>query len=82
MTDTPATFPDLHMPTIIPDTGVKRPKTYAEMIYLEKNNIGKAIHQKLRKKGLYEIDMHKIYNLDVVQTNKKLQEKTALETTF
>ena len=47
------------------------------MTYLEKNTIDKAIRQKLRNKGLYKIDMHKIYNLIVGQTNKQLQENVA-----
>ena len=60
------------MPTIIPDTGTKRPKTDGKMTYLKKNNIDKDIHQKLRKKDVYETDMHNIYNIIVGQTNKKL----------
>ena len=32
--ETPATFPDPDMPTVIPDTGVVSPKIYMEMIYL------------------------------------------------
>ena len=31
MTETQATFPEPEIPTIIPDTGVKRPKTDTEM---------------------------------------------------
>ena len=52
------------------------------MTYLEKNNIDEAIRKNLRKKDVYKSDMQKIYNLIVVQTNKKLQEKSALEATF
>ena len=44
------------------------------MTYIENNNIDKAIYQKLRKKDVYETDMHKIYNLIVGQKNKQLQE--------
>ena len=48
------------MPTIIPDTGTKRTKTYIEITYLKNNNIDEAIHQKLMKKDLYKTDMHNI----------------------
>ena len=47
------------MPTIT-YLDTKRPKTDAEMTYLEKKNIDKAIYQNLRKKDVYESDMHKI----------------------
>ena len=52
------------------------------MTYIENNNIDKAIYQKLRKKDVYETDMHKIYNLIVGQKNKQLQEKYSLDATF
>ena len=52
------------------------------MTYLNKNNIYESIHQNLRKKDVYESDMHKIYNLIIGQTNAKLKEKAALESTF
>ena len=45
------------------------------MNYLKKRNIDEAIRQNLRKKDLYESDMHKIYNTIVDQTNEQLQEK-------
>ena len=64
MTETTATFPDPEMP-IITDLGTERPKTYGEMTYLEKKNIDGAIHQKPRKKGVYQSDMHKIFNIIV-----------------
>ena len=67
------TFLGLEMPTIIPDTSAKRPKMHRKITYLEKNNIYKAIRKKLRKKDVYETDMHKIYNLIMGQTNKKSQ---------
>ena len=70
------------MPTIIPDTGTKRPKMDRTMTYLKKNNIDKDIHQKLRKKDVYETDMHNIYNIIVGQTNEKLQEKAEFDATF
>ena len=69
------------MPTIT-ELGTELPKTYGEMTYLEKKNINEAIRQKLRKKDVYESDMHKIYNLVVGQTNEQLQEKAASDTTF
>ena len=69
------------MPTIT-ELGTERPKTDEEMTYPEKKNIDEAIRQKLRKKDLYESDMHKIYNLIVVQTNEQLHEKAALDDTF
>ena len=34
MTNTPENFPDSEMPTIIPDMGVKRPETNAEITFL------------------------------------------------
>ena len=81
MTETAANFTDPEMPTIT-DLGIERPKTDGEMTYLEKNNIDEAIRQKLRKKDVYKSDMHKIYNLIVVQTNEQLQEKAASDDTF
>ena len=81
MTETAANFPNLEMPTIT-DLGIERPKTDGEMTYLKKKNIDKAIRQKLRKKDVYESDMHNIYNLIVGQTNEQLQEKAASDATF
>ena len=52
------------------------------MNYLYKKNINEAIHQKLRNKDVYESDMHKIYNLIVVQTHEQLQEKATPDATF
>ena len=72
ITKTPSTFTNQDMSTTIPDTGAKRPKTDRKMTYLKKNNIDKDIHQKLRKKDVYETDMHNIYNIIVGQTNEKL----------
>ena len=63
ITETPATFPDPVMPTVIPDTGDECPKTYADMTYLKKMNISEGIIHKLRKKDVNETYMHKIYNL-------------------
>ena len=60
------------MPTIIPETGTKRPKTDVDMTYLKKYSVDEAICQKLMKNDVYKTDMHKIYNLIVGQTNKKL----------
>ena len=45
------------------------------MAYNKNKNIGETSHQKLRKRDVYETDMHKIYNIIVGKTNKKLQEK-------
>ena len=70
------------MPTIIPDTGAKRPKTDRKMTYLKNNNIDENIHQKLRKKDVYQNDMHNIYNIIVGHTNEQLQENTASDATF
>ena len=81
MTETAATFPDPEMPTIT-DLGTERPKTDGEMTYLEKKNIDEAIRQNLRKKDVYESDMHKIYNLVGGQTDEQLQEKAASDATF
>ena len=52
------------------------------MTYLENKNIDDTIHQKLRKKDVFETDMKKIYNIIVVQTNMKLLEKEATDATF
>ena len=69
MNETPETFPDPDMLTIITDMGVKFPKMDAEMNYPKNNNIDEDIRQKLRKKDVYETDMHKIYNIIVGQKN-------------
>ena len=82
MAKTPSTSLDPEMQTIIPDTGVEHTKMDAEMAYLKKNNTGKAIRHKPRKKYVYETDMQNIYNIIVVQTNEQLQEKAELEATF
>ena len=82
MTETLANFPNPDMPTIIPDTCVKRPKTDADMTYLNNNNIDEAICQKISKKDLYETDMHKIYNIIVGQTNEQMHQKAASDATF
>ena len=74
MTETAANFPDPEMPTVT-ELGTERPKPDGEMTYLEKKNIDEAIRQKLKKKDVYESDMHKIYNLIMGQTNEQLQEK-------
>ena len=73
MTETPATFPEPEMPTIIPDMGIERLKIDMEMTYLKNNILDKAIRQTLRNKDFYESDIHKIYKLVAGQTNKKLQ---------
>ena len=73
MTDTPETFPDSEMPTIIADTGVKCPNTNIETTYHEKKNIDEATRQNFMKKYVYETNTHKIYNIIVGQTNKHLQ---------
>ena len=52
------------------------------MTYLKNNNTNEAIRKKLRKKDVYQSDMHKIYNLILVQINKQLQENAELESTF
>ena len=82
MTETPETLPELEMPTIIMDTDINHPNTDTEMAYLKKKTINDSIHHKLRKKNVYETDMHSIYNIIVVQTNKKLQENATLDATF
>ena len=69
MTETVSTFPYADMPTII-YLDTERPKTDWVMTYLENNNMDKAICQNLRKKGFYESDMNKIYNIIVGQTNE------------
>ena len=69
MTKTLVNFPDLEMTTIIPNTGIGRPKMDTDMIYLENKKIYKAIHKKTRNKDVYETDMYKIYNIIVGQKN-------------
>ena len=68
---TTETFSDPDMPTIISDTGVECPDTDADMNYLEKKNIDKAICQKSSNKDVYETVIHNIYNIIVGQTNNK-----------
>ena len=80
MTETAANFPDPEMTTIT-DLGIERPKIDGEMTYLEKNNIDESICQNLRKKDVYESDMHKIYNLILGRTNEQLQEKVVSDAT-
>ena len=53
MTETTATFPDPEMHDVT-YLGTKLPKKYADMTYLEKNNIDGAILQKLREKDVYK----------------------------
>ena len=77
MTKTPETFPDPEFPRITPDTGVQHPKMDSEMTYLKNNNIDDSIYQKLRKKYVYETDMHNIYKFILGQKNEQLQEKAA-----
>ena len=60
MNKTTLTFPNPWIPTTITDIGVQHPKTDVEMAYLEKKNTEEAIHQKLRKKDVYETDIHNI----------------------
>ena len=67
------------MSAIIPATGIKRPKVYTNITYPKKNNTDMAIHQKLRKKYVYETNIHKINNIIVDQTNAQLQEKVELD---
>ena len=81
MTETATNFPDPEMPTIT-ELGTERPKKDGEMTYLEKKNIDEDIRQNLRKKDVYESDMHKIYNLILGQTNEQLQEKASSDATF
>ena len=52
------------------------------MTYLDTNNIYESIRKKLRKKDVYESDMHKIYNLIVGQTNEQSKEKADSDATF
>ena len=61
------------MPKIIPDMGVERHKMDVQMTYLKNNSIDEAIHNKLRKKDVYETYMHKIYNLILGQKIEQLQ---------
>ena len=46
------------------------------------DGVNEAIRQKLRKKDVYESDMHNIYNLIVGQKNEQLQEKAASDATL
>ena len=81
MTETDANFPDPDIPTIS-YLGIEQPKIDSEITYLDKNNIDESIQKNLSKKDVYESDTHKIYNLILVQTHEKLQEKAALDATF
>ena len=64
------------------DTGAESPKTDVKMTYLKNKNIDEAIHQKLRKKNVYETVTQKICNFIVSQTNEKLHDKVASNATF
>ena len=68
MTETPSTLPNLEMNTI-PDSGIKRPKTDADITYLKNKNTNEFICQNISKKYVYYLYMHKIYNLIVCQKN-------------
>ena len=81
MTETEATFREPDVPTIT-DLGIELPQIYEEMNYLKKKNTDESISQNMRKKDVYESDMHKIYNLIVGQKNEQLQEKAASDTNF
>ena len=72
MTETAANLSDPDMPTVT-ELGTKRPKTDGVMTYVKKKNIDGVIRKKLRKKDVYESDMHKIYNLILGQNNEQLQ---------
>ena len=52
------------------------------MTYLKKKITDEATFQKLRKKDVYESEMHKIYNIIIGQTNEQLQEKAASDATL
>ena len=82
MTETPETFPNPDIPTIMTDTITEPPKIDVEMTYLENKNIDEAIRQKSSKKDVYETNMHKIYNLIMSQTNEQLQEQVESDATF
>ena len=47
-----ATLLDVEIPTIIPDTGVKCPKTDVDMTYPKNKSIDEAIHKKLNNKDI------------------------------
>ena len=82
MTNASATLPNPDMPTIIPDMGAEHPKRDVEIAHLKKNNIYKAIHQKLRNRDVYETGTHKIYNIILSQTNDQLQYKASSDSTL
>ena len=65
MNETLDTFPDPEIPTIIPDTGAKRPNMDVDMTYIKNKNIDEAIRQKLSNKYVYETDTQNICNLIV-----------------
>ena len=64
--ETATTFPNPDMPTIT-DLVTSIPKTDPEMTYFDRNNTNESIRQNLRKKYVYKLDMHNIYNLIVGQ---------------
>ena len=47
MTNTLVTFPNPKMPTIMTDTGTKRPKTDVKMTYSKEKNINEANRLKI-----------------------------------
>ena len=50
ITETPDTFPDPYIPTIIPDTGVERPKTNLKMNYLKRRVLTRLSVRNLGRK--------------------------------
>ena len=57
ITETPETFPDPDMQTIIPDMVIKHPETDGEKTYYKNYDINESICHKLRKKDVYETNM-------------------------
>ena len=53
MTENAATFPNPEMPNLT-DLVTERPKTDAEMTYLEKKNMDESIRQNIKKKNVYK----------------------------
>ena len=82
MTKTPSTFPNPEITTIVLDTCFESTKTDMEITYPGKKTIDETICKKLMNMDSYKIDMHKIYNLIVGQTNEQLQDKASLQATF
>ena len=60
MNKTLENFANPEITTTMIDTGAELPESDVDMTYLNKKNTNDSIHKKLRKRDVYENDMHNI----------------------